>query len=66
VTDEQRARLEALRNVQAMFGKPEDPPDPAELIALAEWVADGSISTATALTGQRAALYGRVVREDET
>lgn len=47
MTDEQRGRLDALRGVQSLFGKPEDPPDPADLIALAEWVADGSISTAT-------------------
>lgn len=63
MTDEQRARLEALRGVQSLFDKPEEPPDPADLIALAEWVVDGSISTATALIGQRHALYGEHRRE---
>lgn len=66
MTDEQRARLESLRGIQALFGKPEDPPDPADLIALAEWVTDGSISTATALIGQRHALYGKAAREEDT
>lgn len=65
MTDEQRARLEALRGVLPLFPRPDDPPDAADLIALAEWVSDGSISTATAIIGQRHALYAeRIAKED--
>lgn len=64
MADEQRSRLEALRGVQVMYRDAEEPPDPADLIALAEWVVDGSISTATALIGQRHALYQNARGED--
>jgi hypothetical protein len=65
MTDEQSARLDALGSVLALFRGVEDLPAPADLIAYAEWVVDGSISTATALEGQKAALYSERRREED-
>jgi hypothetical protein len=64
MNDEARARLDALRQVLSLLPSDDDRPSPAEVIALAEWVADGSISTATAIEGQKAALYSQHVREE--
>lgn len=63
LTTEQTTRLAALDCVLHLF-RGTDIPSPAEVIAMAEWVVDGSISTATALEGQKAALYRPEPRSD--
>lgn len=65
MADDPRSRCEALRSVLGLFPDIDDRPNPVELIALAEWVSDGSMSVAAALEGQRAALYSKHVREEE-
>lgn len=62
VDDDQRRRLHSLGAVLGLYSNPEMVPTPAELIALAEWVAVGSISAATTLEGQKAALYNQHLR----
>lgn len=67
--NESMKRRRALRAVVRIFvAEGSDLPDAAELIALADWVGEGSISVATALEGQKAALYNeweRTQRGDE-
>lgn len=63
MTDEQTTRLAALDGVLNLF-RGTDPPPPADVIAMAEWVVDGSIAAATALEGQKHALYREHHRED--
>jgi hypothetical protein len=66
--DEIEERTVALGRVVGVYQAfTVDPPCAAELIALAEWVQTGSISVATALEGQKAALFGDYegVTEDE-
>lgn len=63
LTAEQTTRLAALDCVLHLF-RGTDIPSPAEVIAMAEWVVDGSITAATALEGQKAALYRPDTRGD--
>jgi hypothetical protein len=64
VTADQAARLDVLRGVLSVYPALRDyNPDVGELVALSEWVNDGSISAATAIVGQTAALY-RPDRQD--
>lgn len=61
MTDEQRSRIEALGAVIRLWKdgtlRDEEMPTVEDLIAYAEWVSDGSIAAATAIQGQRSALY---------
>jgi hypothetical protein len=63
LTDEQTTRVAALDCVLHLF-RGTDIPSPADIIAMAEWVVDGSITAATALEGQKAALYRAEHRGD--
>lgn len=62
MTTDQRARLEALHAVVGLFNTWEDAPALGDVIALAEWVVDGSITAAAAVEGQRHMMY----REDRS
>lgn len=54
---EHDTRKWALERVLDMVAKMEERPDVIEILAFAEWLADGSISAAAAIEGQRANLY---------
>jgi hypothetical protein len=56
LTSEQQARHAVLDSVLHLFRGDELPPT-ADVLAMAEWVADASNATAMALEGQKAALY---------
>lgn len=57
MTGEQQARLETLHAVIGLFNSWEDAPPLGDVIALAEWVVDGSITAAAAVEGQRHMMY---------
>lgn len=65
MTEEQRIRLNALGAVLGLYPSWEETPSLMDVIAMAEWVADGSISAATAAEGNRHVLYREHVREDD-
>lgn len=66
MTDEQRARMDSLRQIIALWPNWESAPSSLDIIAMAEWVSEGSISAATAAEGHRHGLYrDHVHGEDE-
>lgn len=64
LTDEQAARIAALDAVLHLY-RGTDQPETADALAMAEWVLDGSIAAATALEGQKHALYAQRYPTDE-
>ena len=65
MANEQQARLDALKAVLGLFPNWEEAPSLVDIVAMAEWVADGSINAAAAAEGQRHALYRDHVREED-
>lgn len=57
MTREQADRLDVLRATLPVVGYDPEVTGVAEHLAMAEWVADGSISAALTLRGQTTALY---------
>lgn len=62
---EQLSRLNCLAAVLSHLPGDFTPPSVGEILAMAEWVADGSLNGAMTMEGQSAILYRRSAAREE-